>query len=251
MLSKWSAKPADHKAARLRNNQRCHRKRVKDHIAELESRLADTQLQLSQALVHINELSEKLQQARMGRDSMQLETTKALSEILLANNGANKLLISGNWLQADIIHQFQKNLTVDFEARLVQHGVDGTHQQTSQPNPSLELTGYPSPIVAAGVNMEPMQASVLEYEEVAYGDMQDQMYCKLPPPGPGESTTRCRDAYLIIIQQNRKGLNDSSIRGWLEPGFRGPMCEGDGCRIETGLLFALLDFISSSEPCSS
>lgn len=145
---------------------------------------------------------------------MQLETPKALSEILLVNNGANKLLISGNWLQANIIHQFQKNMTVDFEARLVQHGVDGTHQQTSQHNPSLELTGYPSPIVAAGVNMEPMQASVLEYGEVVYGDMQDQMYCKLPPPGPGESTARCRDAYLIIIQQNHKGLNDSSIRGW-------------------------------------
>lgn len=78
----------------------------------------------------------------MGRDSMQLETTKALSEILLANNGANKLLISGNELQADIIHQFQKNLAVDSEARLVQHGVDGTHQQSSQPEPSLELTGY-------------------------------------------------------------------------------------------------------------
>ncbi|KAF9786555.1 hypothetical protein IL306_011404, partial [Fusarium sp. DS 682] len=174
MLSKWSAKSADHKAARLRNNQRRHRKRVKDHIAEFESRIADTQLQLSQALVHINKLSEKLQQARMGRDSMQLETTKALSEILLANSGANKLLISGNWLQADIIHHCQKNLTVDFEALLVQHGVDGTHEQTSQPNPGLELTDYPSPIVAAGVNMEPMQASVLEYGEVAYGDMQDQ-----------------------------------------------------------------------------
>lgn len=251
MLSKWSAKPADHKAARLRINQRRHRQRVKDHIAELESRLAETQLQLSQALARINELSEKLQQARTGRDSMPLETTKALSDILLTNNGANEQSISGNWLQADIIRQFQKELTDDFEGRLVQHGVDGRHQQTSQSNSSLELTGYPSPIVAAGVNMEPMQASVLEYGGEAYADMQDHMYCKLPPPGPGESTTRCRDAYLIIIQQNHKGLNDSNIRGWLEPGFRGPMCEGDGCRIETGLLFALLDFISSSEPCSN
>jgi hypothetical protein len=63
----------------------------------------------------------------MGRDSMQLDTTETLSEILLTNNGANKLLISGNWLQADIIRQFQKNLTDDFESRLDQHGVDGTY----------------------------------------------------------------------------------------------------------------------------
>jgi uncharacterized membrane-anchored protein YhcB (DUF1043 family) len=64
MMSRWSAKPADYNAARLRNNQRRHRKRVKDHVAELESRLSETQLQLDQALSRIAELSAELSRAR-------------------------------------------------------------------------------------------------------------------------------------------------------------------------------------------
>jgi hypothetical protein len=174
-----------------------------------------------------------------------------LSEMPSINNGESDTLTRGHWLQEDLFRQCQKNLIDDLKGPLVQQGKDGTQQPSSQSHSSSELTWHLSPMISTQAIFEPMQASILDYGEEAYPEIQDGVYGKLPPPGPGESTTRCRDAYWTIIQQIRKGLNDSSIRGWLEPGFRGPICEGDGCRIETGLLFALLDFISASEAWSS
>lgn len=85
--------------------------------------------------------------------------------------------------------------------------------------------------------------SKLNYDATA--EPGEQGCFDMPPPSPGKSTTRCQDAYVIIAQQNYRWLDISAIRRWLEPGFRGPIVEGDGCRVETDLLFALLDFISS------
>lgn len=64
MLRKWSTKPADSKAARLRSNQRHHRERVRCHIADLEARLAETQVQLEKALAHVTDLSNELLHAK-------------------------------------------------------------------------------------------------------------------------------------------------------------------------------------------
>lgn len=78
-MSKWSAKPADYNAARLRNNQRRHRQKVKDHVAELESRLSETQLQLDHALSRIAELSAELSRTR--RDPLPLDSHEVPKEV--------------------------------------------------------------------------------------------------------------------------------------------------------------------------
>lgn len=59
-VTKWSSKPADHNAVRQRNNQRRHRERVKLHIAQLGSRLEETERELQKALATIERLTAKL-----------------------------------------------------------------------------------------------------------------------------------------------------------------------------------------------
>lgn len=74
---------------------------------------------------------------------------------------------------------------------------------------------------------------------------EDELYALLPPPPSGKSTTLCREAYTIIGQQNHKGLDEAFIQRWLESGFHGRSNRGEGCRVDNGLLFALLDFMIS------
>ncbi|RBR19982.1 hypothetical protein FVER53590_25022 [Fusarium verticillioides] len=67
---------------------------------------------------------------------------------------------------------------------------------------------------------------------------------KLPPVAAGESTTLCRVAYEIIEQHNMTGVEPCEIEHCLQPGFRRPTREGEGCRVETTILYALIDRIS-------
>ncbi|ORY04562.1 hypothetical protein BCR34DRAFT_591179 [Clohesyomyces aquaticus] len=69
--------------------------------------------------------------------------------------------------------------------------------------------------------------------------------CKTrPAPSPSESTTPCSQAYVLIAQQNFRGIDVQTIRMWLVQGFRRAPRKGEGCRVENGALFRLLDYIS-------
>ncbi|KAF2263561.1 hypothetical protein CC78DRAFT_533837 [Lojkania enalia] len=65
-----------------------------------------------------------------------------------------------------------------------------------------------------------------------------------PPPSSTESTTLCSQAYVLISEHNFKGVDAATIRMWLFQGFRRARREGEGCRVENGVLMSLLDFIS-------
>jgi hypothetical protein len=67
----------------------------------------------------------------------------------------------------------------------------------------------------------------------------------LPPPGAGESTIPCRDAYSIIKARGTPEEVDLSLANeWLKPGFRRAIAPGTGCRVQTHLLFAFVDHIT-------
>ena len=70
-------------------------------------------------------------------------------------------------------------------------------------------------------------------------------YDTYPPSDETESTTLCSQAYILIAQQNFRGLNATTIKNWLDQGFRRAKEHDEGCRVENGLLFGLLDFISN------
>ncbi|KAK6352994.1 hypothetical protein TWF696_004983 [Orbilia brochopaga] len=168
-ITKFSSrpKPADHNAARVRDNQRRHRARVKAYIAELEARLGETKEQLDAAQTKIERLTAEVQALREGCDE------------------------------------------------------DAAQEQQDTAAQSLAVPASDS------------------LGECGGGEMQ--------PASPGESTVACTDAFKAIHQQNLSGLEMADIRSWLEPGFRKGVRQGCGCRVETQLLFALLDHVSSSE----
>lgn len=70
--------------------------------------------------------------------------------------------------------------------------------------------------------------------------------CNTYPSSDVGSTTLCSQAYILIAQQNFRGLNAYTIRSWLDQGFRRAKGQDQGCRVENNLLFGLLDFISGA-----
>ncbi|KFH47297.1 hypothetical protein ACRE_019290 [Hapsidospora chrysogenum ATCC 11550] len=224
-MSKWSTKPADHKVTRQRNNQRRHRQRVKDRIADLEARLEKTQRQLSQALDRVAELTSELDRVRRGS----LPAPGAEDAVASGDQG----LVLGNPGLGD------DSPTID----------PPSSQDASQPpDPGTTWSKAPcggSPAAHDPASLSWATAPALPDDAVVPPDSWDEECCDLPHPKPGTSTTRCRDAYIIISQQNYRALDVHTIRQWLEPGFHGALHKGDGCRVDTEVLFALLDYISS------
>jgi hypothetical protein len=247
MTSKWSIKPDDHKAARLRNNQRRHRERVKNHAATLEARLEETQLQLQRALARISELTEELRLAR----ALPAETT--VSPVALSRTGdlpdtsaardCEGAIFGGESCAAQALYELSAG-------RNPSSCVGRTGGRcSSQYGPAVHnpvvpdggLAKQPSPILSGPYKEHIIPQSLLT---VTYGKKVgagEEDYENLPPPGPNESTTRCRDAIAIIEKQNYNGLDIPAIRERLQPGFR-----GYGCRVDNRLLFTLLDSMNTA-----
>ncbi|RYP25879.1 hypothetical protein DL768_011643 [Monosporascus sp. mg162] len=61
-----------------------------------------------------------------------------------------------------------------------------------------------------------------------------------------ESTILCSEAYIIIAQQNFKGMSQEDVATWLWNGFRRSRHTGEGCRVNAGMLLSLLAFISDT-----
>lgn len=60
----------------------------------------------------------------------------------------------------------------------------------------------------------------------------------------GESTMLCSEAYILIEHQNFKGMSQGDVATWLWNSFRRSIQPGEGCRVNTDMLFSLLAFIS-------
>lgn len=243
-MIKWSAKPADYQATRLRNNQRRHRERVKDHITGLEARLAETQLQLDKALARISELTEELHLVK----ALPAETVRPTE---LTHSGTPDIRVARRVKPASLSQApfpIQELDASSADRNALPPAQKQRHDAALQPNLVTEKMPWPeelaepaSPILSAP---SILQGFTLGHDEVSDGGEQD---CSdLPPPNPDESTTRCREAFTIISTHNYSGLDISAIRRHLQPGFRGSIVSGDGCRVDNRLLFALLDSISSS-----
>ncbi|RYO93569.1 hypothetical protein DL766_003941 [Monosporascus sp. MC13-8B] len=61
-----------------------------------------------------------------------------------------------------------------------------------------------------------------------------------------ESTILCSEAYIIIAQQNFKGMSQEDVTTWLWNGFRRSLRPGEGCRVNADMLLSLLAFISDT-----
>lgn len=205
-ILKWSSKPADHNAIRVRNNQRRHRARAKEHVEDLEKRLEETSARLEAALQTIGHLAQEV-------------------EILRGRVPPVPAFPAGPPAAATL-----PNVT-QVEAQCV------------DPAPVQDVLDLQIPTDASPGS----QNTTVEPPMAETDDVNADCGCEgLPPQAAGESTLPCSSAFRIIEQQNFSGVEVTTIRAWLGPGFRRALRPGEACRVETNRVYELLDHITSS-----
>lgn len=276
MTQKWSSRPKSDKAARIRGNQQRHRARTKAYIADLEKQLADTQSRLCEVLRRNAELVSELENVRAtcpnesiiscpdevlddaaplppaGINAPSTPTYTSIpcndelpSVMLLENAQVSERTLSGlgeiQTAHPSVTPRNEKGSSSSLTKPL----------KRAQPPESLKATESPK---ASGTNTNntwlcsgstPARSSRMEANmTLLLSELSDCAH--LPPPAPGESTILCKVAYDLIEQQNYIGLGLHDIRMFLDPGFRRATIQGDGCRVKSNLVFAVIDAISSS-----
>jgi hypothetical protein len=251
---------------RVRENQRRHRARRKDYIATLEEKLAETEKQLAEARAEIAALKRErdvgvvVLPCAHGVEREEEEEEKEEKERRDQERGKAMLRIDG------AVGEVEEMDGVEEEEEEEEHGGvngDGFCSSLEQddglalalPQDTAFLTDdfslldtLPSPI--PDIPELPMAGPPPCCEEIPSTPPPDPTdpecsTCKTrPAPLPSESTTLCAQAYVMISQQNFRDVDATTIRLWLYQGYRRAQREGEGCRVENGALFRLLDFIS-------
>ena len=234
LMSKWSLKTQDHTATRARNNQRRHRARVKARIEGLETELTRSQQELRTARARIAELEDLLAtrgsaNAVSGHFSAPEPSCQSITEQSLP---ARELEL----LSSDLGEQGR------YCCPLIPVNRSLGHQHHHRSPTPLPVAGIPTedPTTSSSLLTDQITASPATLSLITrYGHDG-----RLPLVAPGESTTLCRVAYEIVAQQNITGIDVSDVEQRLWPGFRRETKQGEGCRVNTKVLYALIDSIS-------
>lgn len=250
---------AEHTLNRVRENQRRHRARRKDYIASLEQKLAEAEKQLSAARAEIAAL-KALHEAHAAQCDKSAPP-QATDTLEAASNGITEedsnapednavialtpSLLSPTPLprpdlqDAAFLGSFYMTDSLDLSLPLNLSSIPSSSAPSSStvptsPEPSPTLPTGPPPCCEPTPALPPPDPADPECTS-----------CKTrPAPAPSESTTLCAQAYVMIQQQNFRGIDAATIRLWLISGFRRAQRAGEGCRVENGALFRLLDYIS-------
>ncbi|KAF2010582.1 hypothetical protein BU24DRAFT_427695 [Aaosphaeria arxii CBS 175.79] len=229
---------AEHTLNRVRENQRRHRARRKDHIATLEQKLAETEKQLEEA-------REEIARLRSERETTQAQGQSQWNVGLIFQEGT--LGATAN----------QQNDTQEISNEL--RGVLTRRPNTTTTTENIPNPLAPSPSIAIVANianppgpppccLDETSSIPPTADEIPDPNDPECRSCKTrPAPAPTESTTLCSQAYVLIAQQNFRGIDAPTIRKWLFQGFRRARRKGEGCSIENTALMSLLDFISGCE----
>ncbi|PSS00886.1 hypothetical protein BD289DRAFT_449995 [Coniella lustricola] len=232
LMDKWSLKPADHNATRVRNNQRRHRARVKSRIEELETRLEQTSADLKAALSTIGTLTAELEALRGSAGPSAHHSPQHKPAVAAATASSPPT-------------------TPPFS--VVQPPSELKPSQSPDVVPIFDV-GFPFPPAEGGstdaLAFSPSSRNaVLMATPTAADETEDSAECDcqgLPPSAPGESMMSCDMAFQIVKQQNHSGVEVATIKSWLGPGFRKAVRPGGTCRVETNKLYEILDLITSS-----
>ncbi|KAM0226678.1 hypothetical protein ACHAP5_012342 [Fusarium lateritium] len=239
-ISKWSLKTQDRNATRVRDNQRRHRARVKARIESLETELTQSRQELRIALARIEELEALV----ATRDSAAYAMSSRFNDSAPEPFSRSDQAIIEQPLPAE-------------EPRLLGGGLDEQgcchrlSRPVNQPSEQQHYDQIPALLPATRVLTEdPTAPSSIPVDQTATNPVVFSLIAqydhdnRLPLVAPGESTTLCRVAYEIIAQQNMAGIDMSDVEQWLWPGFRRATKQGEGCRVETKVLYALIDYMS-------
>lgn len=208
LMDKWSAKTTEQNASRVRDNQRRHRARVKSRMEELEARLEETTAKLEAAISTITSLTAEVEAFRASQSS-----TSSHPGLLRP---------------------------LEATAQFLDQDPQPSQMTSTSPGCSVSKTQRPAPTMGSPTQeAEPIVPALASVEDDPICDCSEG----LPPPAPGESTMSCSSALQIIEQQNYSGVEVTTIKAWLGPGFR--LRPGEACRVETNRLYELLDHITS------
>lgn len=253
---KFSCKPPGHEAARLRENQRRHRARVKGRIAELEAALSNTQTRLDEALQRIDALTAEIHRLHtLNLDLPNSQQRKNPSE----QQGFN-------CTQAPVLDPTVRNESIaltrkESDAEMLANTPDsgscsGVSSSTGISDSCCsrrqgEVIATPQSSRAVSWNSavqdieSPNTKIVHDDGELTANVVNPNDDCPLlPAPGTGESTIPCREAYSIIKERSTPEFDLLAANEWLKPGFRRAIAPGTGCRVQTHILFAFVDHIT-------
>lgn len=258
-IHKFSCKPTGHDAARQRENQRRHRARVKGRIAELEAALSSTQRQLDEALQRVESLTEEVQRLQHALNSAsQCQAPPAHSPDSCSAFADAPAAESMSDILREYCHTDSESVREE-QPRLLP-GPSSTRTEATGAVGSSEPAASAAPLPCepqgvGGQQPQPQQQkkkiSAPSPEDVRAPsphepgfDDPDDDHPLLPPPGAGESTIPCREAYLIIRDRSTPDLDLAAAAEWLRPGFRRATVPGTGCRVQTHVLFSFVDYIT-------
>lgn len=244
-MGRRKTKTHEEDLARVRENQRRHRAKIKDQVTTLEDKLAEKEALLAKAEEQIAELTAALEFERSRPRERQIETTPDTSF------ADTEQTTPEEFIQPDEIQLQQSRTSVDedftpagkrpCEGRCPWVYLATVGTADSQPSPLPSSSSRDSNDSPKDMITLTGSSSYTETVELATKQCLD-----LDPPRFGESTTLCITAYNLIDQQNFRGLEISTVYQWLRQGFRSGHDRMDGCRVENSILFSLLDFVSST-----
>lgn len=256
---------------RVRNNQRRHRERRRQYIASLEQKVKETELLLKQARTDIARLETDLAKFRINYNGtgMSSDNPHWLNDVPLSENqhqeqsstGAHQafsprvpyaletpskqsmsqpLVSDSSGENSSTLHNAQSVQHLDTQLYLLPGSLSPDYQPQVSPQccsvnvdasdaRNAFLAAQTRTTLAAQPEDRPLTAAYKDY------------------PYPGEdSTSSCIQAYIVIAQQNFRGVSMEIIESSLYRGFRPAVTSGEGCRVVNRVLFELLDFISDT-----
>ncbi|EHY57131.1 hypothetical protein HRR83_002627 [Exophiala dermatitidis] len=260
-----------HTLIRVRNNQRRHRERRRQYIAFLEEKVDHSEHLLAQARARIAELESNCRYWKY-RTAEEHPGEDVIPESLAPTEGQQQLEKMGDETLKTTLWVTDTSRSPDMAttsksrpswAATNSTVADGSFTPiVSPPEPSpafisptsVHLFQIPEPSLMPQHKTEMDKESISalkggtisgQSEDASQGPLGPESDCKTYPPLQDESTVPCSHASILIAQQNARGMDEDAIRCWLEKGFRRGKHQDEGCRVETSLLFALLDFIST------
>ena len=276
-LPRSQLKTPAHTLVRVRNNQRRHRERRREYIASLEQKLQETERLLAQATAELARSKLELEKWRNGVIKQQPHENQELSHDIVPEDD---LFTAGDITANADLGMAEKPIGVQEKSSDTVLLDYSTTSLTTPSTPELPLftnilprapsrpsawmlLQHQDPLDHAPSCYLPSCCELVEdssvpsiSEDNAQPESDPELrkillpptppFCNIYPPSNTESTTLCSQAFVLISQQNFRGVDAHTIRSWLYEGFRQARNENEGCRVDNTLLFGLLDFISSS-----
>ncbi|KAH7361922.1 hypothetical protein B0T11DRAFT_279836 [Plectosphaerella cucumerina] len=273
--SKTKVSP-QHTLERVRNNQRLHRARRAEYVATLERELAEAKRKIESLKSQLCAANEELAQ-RCHRSQGTPAITSATVPLSIDDGALTpwSLIQSFDPLAGIAPSQVEEHNTL--AVATAPAGEDMTNNianLATAPIPYIAPPTWDSDfVIDIGESIDNIDPSIFLFEtqpldqfpteavasagccQTSTDQRSLQDLTALPPAASTEAippstkprdgaTLLCSEAFGLVARYNSKGLSAVDVATWLWQGFRASVDSGEGCRVEAGLVFGLLAFIS-------